>query len=423
MTPRRVVVTGLGAVAPGGVGVKEFWALLTSGRTATRAVTRFDATGFRSRVAGEVDFDPVACGVPDGVDRVAQFALACSAEALADAGLPALPGPRGGVCFGTALGSASAMDAEYRRLSGGGGRWLVDRGPARQLCDWFTPASVAAELARSARAEGPVSVVSTGCTAGMDAVGHAVELIREGSAEVMLAGAGEAPLSPITAACFDAVKATSRHNDTPGTASRPFDRTRAGFVLAEGAAVLVLEEYERARRRGAHAYAEIVGFGATNNAYHMTGLRTDGAEMGEAIRIALREAGLAPGAVDHVNAHGSGTKQNDVHETAALKRALGAHAHRVPVSAIKSMIGHSLGAVGALETVASALAIEHNTVPPTANLHEPDPACDLDYTPLTAREHRTDVVLTVGSGFGGFHSAMVLARPPQHVFPTAKEAR
>ncbi|MFJ3927865.1 beta-ketoacyl-[acyl-carrier-protein] synthase family protein [Streptomyces sp. NPDC090022] len=411
---RRVVVTGLGVVAPGGVGVKDFWALLTDGRTATRAITRFDAGGFRSRVAGEVDFDPAGHGMAPGLDRVAQFALACAGEALSDAGLDAErpEGPRTGVCLGTALGCASAMDDAYRRASGCGEAWVVDHvlaGP--RLRDWLAPASLAAEVARETGVEGPVSVVSTGCTAGMDALGHAAELIREGSADVMLAGASEAPLSPITAACFDAIKATSRHNDSPATASRPFDRTRGGFVLAEGAAVLVLEEYGRARRRGAHLYAEILGFGATNNAYHMTGLRADGVEMGEAIRIALREARVAGADVDHVNAHGSGTRQNDVHETAALKLALGEHAYRVPVSAIKSMIGHSLGAIGALEAVASVLAIEHGTVPPTANLHEPDPDCDLDYTPLTAREHRTDVVLTVGSGFGGFHSAMVLARP------------
>jgi act minimal PKS ketosynthase (KS/KS alpha) len=227
----------------------------------------------------------------------------------------------------------------------------------------------------------------------------------------MVTGATEAPISPITVACFDAIKATSPRNDDPATASRPFDRTRNGFVLGEGSAVLVLEEFEHARRRGAHVYAEISGFAGRSNAYHMTGLKADGAEMAEAITAALDEARLDPTAVDYINAHGSGTKQNDRHETAAFKRSLGHHARTVPVSSIKSMIGHSLGAIGSLEVAASALAIEHNTVPPTANLHEPDPACDLDYTPLTAREQRTDTVLSVGSGFGGFQSAIVLTRP------------
>ncbi|MGW1695836.1 beta-ketoacyl-[acyl-carrier-protein] synthase family protein, partial [Streptomyces sp. NPDC002399] len=226
--------------------------------------------------------------------------------------------------------------------------------------------------------------------------------------DVMVAGASEAPVTPITLASFDAIRATSPRNDEPETASRPFDRTRNGFVLGEGSAVLVLEEYGHALRRGAHVYAEIAGFASRSNAYHMTGLRLDGGEMAEAIRVALDEARLDGTSVDYINAHGSGTKQNDKHETAAFKRSLGEHAHRVPVSSIKSMIGHSLGAIGSLEIAASALAIAHDIVPPTANLHDPDPACDLDYTPLVAREQRTDTVLSVGSGFGGFQSAMVL---------------
>jgi act minimal PKS ketosynthase (KS/KS alpha) len=227
----------------------------------------------------------------------------------------------------------------------------------------------------------------------------------------MIAGAADAPISPITLACFDAIKATTPRNDAPEQASRPFDRTRDGFVLGEGAAVFVLEELGRARQRGARIYAEIAGYASRCNAYHMTGLKPDGREMAEAIRAALDEAGRAPDAVDYVNAHGSGTKQNDRHETAAFKRSLGEHAYRTPVSSIKSMIGHSLGAIGSLEIAASALAIDQNVIPPTANLKSPDPECDLDYVPCVAREQRTDVVLTVGSGFGGFQSAMVLAAP------------
>ncbi|MFL6122447.1 beta-ketoacyl-[acyl-carrier-protein] synthase family protein, partial [Actinophytocola sp.] len=214
-----------------------------------------------------------------------------------------------------------------------------------------------------------------------------------------------------TVACFDAIRATSPNNDDPEHASRPFDRDRDGFVLGEGAAVFVLEEYEHARKRRAHVYAEIAGYASRCNAFHMTGLRPDGAEMAEAITAALAEAEVAPTEVDYINAHGSGTKQNDRHETAAFKRVLGAHAGLVPVSSIKSMVGHSLGAIGSIEIAACALAITHDVVPPTANLHNPDPECDLDYVPLTAREWPTDTVLTVGSGFGGFQSAMVLTRP------------
>ncbi|MFE1250320.1 beta-ketoacyl-[acyl-carrier-protein] synthase family protein [Streptomyces sp. NPDC058735] len=414
---RRVVITGIGVVAPGGVGTKEFWSGLTAGRTATRGITLFDPAGFRSRIAAEVDFEPEAHGFSaaeaERLDRAAQFAVVSAREALADSGLDGRLDPlRTGVTLGSAVGCTTGLDVEYAAVSENGAHWLVDHTRAvAHLFDYFVPSSLAVEVAHTVGAQGPVSLVSTGCTSGLDSVGHAVELIREGSAEVMVTGATEAPISPITLACFDAIKATSPRNDEPETASRPFDRTRNGFVLGEGSAVLVLEELGHARRRGAHVYAEIAGFASRSNAYHMTGLRTDGTEMAEAITAALDEARLDPGAVDYVNAHGSGTKQNDRHETTAFKRGLGARAREIPVSSIKSMIGHSLGAIGSLEVAASALAIEHGVVPPTANLHEPDPACDLDYTPLVAREQRTDTVLTVGSGFGGFQSAMVLTRP------------
>ncbi|MFJ5999413.1 beta-ketoacyl-[acyl-carrier-protein] synthase family protein [Streptomyces sp. NPDC092370] len=420
---RRVVITGIGVVAPGGVGTKEFWSVLTSGRTATRGITLFDAAQFRSRIAAEADFDPAAHGFTPAetarLDRATQFALVSTREALTDSGLAEELDPlRTGVTLGSAVGCTTGLDMEYAQVSRNGADWVLDHTRAvPHLFDYFVPSSMAAEVARLAGAQGPVSLVSTGCTSGLDSVGHAVELIREGSADVMITGATEAPISPITVACFDAIKATSPRNDEPETASRPFDRTRNGFVLGEGAAVLVIEELEHARRRGAQVYAEISGFASRSNAYHMTGLRTDGVEMAEAITAALDEARLNPDAVDYINAHGSGTKQNDRHETAAFKRSLKQHAYEVPVSSIKSMIGHSLGAIGSLEVAASALAIAHDTVPPTANLHEADPACDLDYTPLVAREQQTDTVLTVGSGFGGFQSAMILTRP--HLGATA----
>jgi act minimal PKS ketosynthase (KS/KS alpha) len=234
--------------------------------------------------------------------------------------------------------------------------------------------------------------------------------VEEGSADVVLAGATDAPISPISAASFEAIKATSSHNADPEHASRPFDLHRDGFVLGEGSAMLVLEERDAARRRGARIYAEIVGFASRSNAYHMTGLKPDGREMAEAIRVAMDQARLDPEGIDYINAHGSGTKQNDRHETAAFKRSLGERAYAVPVSSIKSMIGHSLGAIGALELAACALALDRQVVPPTANLHHRDPECDLDYVPLVAREHRMRAVLSVASGFGGFQSAALLAR-------------
>ncbi|KOG26264.1 MULTISPECIES: beta-ketoacyl-[acyl-carrier-protein] synthase family protein [Streptomyces] len=421
MTGRRVVITGVGVTAPGGIGTKNFWGLLSEGRTATRGITFFDPTPFRSRIAAEIDFDPYEHGLtPQEIrrtDRAAQFALVTAREALADSGLElgAVEPHRVGVAVGSAVGATMGLDEEYRVVSDGGRLDLVDHEYAvPHLYNYFVPSSFAAEVAWAVGAEGPSTVVSTGCTSGIDSVGYAAELIRDGSADVVVTGATDAPISPISVACFDAIKATTPRNDDPEHASRPFDLTRNGFVLGEGAAMFVLEELESARRRGAHIYAEIAGYASRCNAFHMTGLRPDGREMAEAIRSALDEAKLAPQAIDYINAHGSGTKQNDRHETSAFKRSLGEHAFHTPVSSIKSMVGHSLGAIGSIEIAASVLAMENNVVPPTANLHKPDPDCDLDYVPLTARDWRTDAVLTVGSGFGGFQSAMVLARPDRN---------
>ncbi|WP_370942180.1 beta-ketoacyl synthase [Amycolatopsis sp. cg5] len=416
VTQRRVVITGIGVVAPGGVGTKMFWERVVSGVSATRPITLFDPAPFRSRMAAECDFDPVREGLtPQEIrrmDRVTQFAVVAAKEALADSGIEIGAGEahRAGVSLGCAVGCTEKLEQEYVVLSDGGRQWQVDHTyTVPHLFDYFVPSSIAAEVAMLSGAEGPATVMSAGCTSGIDSLGYACELIREGTADVMIAGGAEAPIAPITVACFDAIRATSRHNDDPTRASRPFDRTRNGFVLGEGSAVLVLEELESARRRGARVYAEISGFGNRSNAYHMTGLRADGIELAAAITAALDEAKLGPAALDYVNAHGTATKQNDLHETAALKRSLGTHAYGVPVSSIKSMIGHSLGAVGSIEVAACALAIEHGIVPPTANLTDQDPELDLDYVPLTAREKKVDVALTVGSGFGGFQSAMVLA--------------
>jgi act minimal PKS ketosynthase (KS/KS alpha) len=415
---RRVVITGIGVTAPGGVGVKNFWSLLTDGRTATRRISSFDPAPFRSQVAAEVDFDAVLLGLSiqqiRRMDRAAQFAVVTAREAVADSGLDlaVLDPYRTGVTIGSAVGATMGLDEEYRVVSDSGRLDLVDHAYAvPHLYNYLVPSSFAAEVAWAVGAEGPATVVSTGCTSGLDAVGYAAELIREGSADVMVAGASDAPISPITVACFDAIKATTPRNDDPEHASRPFDSSRNGFVLGEGSAVFVLEELDGARRRGAHVYAEVAGYATRSNAFHMTGLRPDGRELAVAIQVALDEARIGPDGIDYVNAHGSGTKQNDRHETAAFKRSLGERAYRVPVSSIKSMVGHSLGAIGSIEIAASVLAMEHGVVPPTANLHTPDPECDLDYVPLTARDWPTDAVLSVGSGFGGFQSAMVLARP------------
>ncbi|MFF7264222.1 beta-ketoacyl-[acyl-carrier-protein] synthase family protein [Streptomyces sp. NPDC008159] len=415
---RRVAVTGIGVVAPGGIGIPAFWDLLANGRTATRGITFFDPSGLRSRIAAECDFDPSAHGLAveeiARCDRYIQFALAAGEEAVRDSGLDlAAENPwRVGVSLGTAVGGTTRLEHDYVLVSHGGKRWDVDhREAGPHLHRAFSPSTLASTVAERFEARGPVQTVSTGCTSGLDAVGYAFHTIEEGRADVCIAGASDSPISPITMACFDAIKATSPNNDDPAHASRPFDADRNGFVMGEGGAVLVLEELEHARARGAHVYCELGGYATFGNAYHMTGLTTEGLEMARAIEDALDHARLDGTAIDYVNAHGSGTQQNDRHETAAVKRVLGAHAYDTPMSSIKSMVGHSLGAIGAIEVVACVLALAHQVVPPTANYETPDPECDLDYVPRVARERRLASVLSVGSGFGGFQSAVVLTRP------------
>ncbi|MEV8532476.1 beta-ketoacyl-[acyl-carrier-protein] synthase family protein [Streptomyces sp. NPDC051211] len=417
---RRVAVTGIGVVAPGGIGAPAFWDLLSHGRTATRGITLFDPTGFRSRIAAEVDFDPTDHGLDQDTlarcDRYIQFALVAAREAVRHSGLDlaAADAWRTGVSLGTAVGGTTRLEHDYTAVSGKGAWWDVDHHPAGpHLHRAFTPATLAATVAEDVGARGPVQTVSTGCTSGLDAIGYACHSIEEGLMDVCIAGASDSPISPITVACFDAIKATSANNDDPAHASRPFDARRDGFVLGEGSAVLVLEELEHARARGATVLCEIGGYATFGNAHHMTGLTTEGIEMARAISVALDHARLDPTEVDYVNAHGSGTKQNDRHETAAVKRVLGEHAYNTPMSSIKSMVGHSLGAIGAIELVACVLALLHQVVPPTANYENPDAECDLDYVPRTARERKLRTVLSVGSGFGGFQSAVVMSRPPE----------
>jgi minimal PKS ketosynthase (KS/KS alpha) len=420
---RRVVVTGIGVVAPGSMGREGFWDMLTAGRTATRRITFFDPSRFRSQVAAEVDFDGRLLGLTAQEvhrnDRFVQMAMVAADEAVADSGLTLgsggaddAPEPeRVAVTLGSAVGATMRLEQEYVSVSDAGRHWLVDpRYASRFLHQALVPSCGATELAVRFHAHGPATVVSTGCTSGIDAVGYGSQLVEDGDADIVLAGASDAPISPISMACFDTIRATTGNNSDPEHAAKPFDARRDGFVMGEGAAVLVLEELEHARRRGAETYCEITGYANRCNAFHMTGLRPDGIEMAEAIDRALAQGRTDPDEVGYVNAHGSGTKQNDRHETAAVKRSLGTAAQRVAMSSIKSMIGHSLGAIGSIEIAATAMSVQRGVLPPTANYEVPDPECDLDYIPNTAREQKVDVALSVGSGFGGFQSAIVLAR-------------
>jgi minimal PKS ketosynthase (KS/KS alpha) len=415
---RRTAVTGVGVVAPGGATRDRFWESITSGRTATRGITFFDATGFRSRIAAECDFDPRAAGLNDQeirrLDRYIQFAVASAMEALAESGLDlqSVDHDRIGVSMGSAVGGTMYLEKEYVAVSNRGQKWVVDPDYAAPfLYQALIPSSLASEVALKFRAHGPAMVHSTGCTSGIDAIGYGHQLIQDGEADIVIAGAAESPISPISMACFDPIKATSPNNDDPAHASRPFDRDRNGFVMGEGGAVVILEEWESALKRGANIYCEVAGFANRGNAFHMTGLRPDGLEMSDAIVDALQQGGLQAEDIDYINAHGSGTRQNDRHETAAFKRSLGDQAYKIPVSSIKSMIGHSLGGIGAIEVACCALVIKHGVIPPTANWENRDPECDLDYTPNQARQQHVDAVLSTGSGFGGFQSAIILARP------------
>ena len=415
---RRVVITGIGVVAPGGVGRERFWETLTSGKSACDTVEIERRDQFRSQVVGAVtDWHPLAYGLKaeevDRLDRHIQFALVAVAEALVDSNLNTadLTAARAGVSAGTAIGSTTRLEQEYVAVSDDATNFNVDPALATPyLYHAVTPSSLSAEVASRYQVHGPVVTVSSGCTAGIDAIAHAYEWIRDGDVEVAIAGASEAGICPINMASFDAIKGTSPRNDDPKRASRPFDKTRNGFVLGEGCAFLILEDLEHARQRGAHIYAEIIGYGSALNAYHMTGLQRDGLDMAQAIQAALQERNTPPEAVQHINAHGSSTPQNDLHETNAFKAVWGERAYQIPISSIKSMSGHSLGAIGAVEIAACALIIQNSVIPPTINYSTPDPNCDLDYVPNTAREQSVDVIVSTGSGFGGFQSALVIAK-------------
>ena len=417
---RRSAVTGVGVVAPGGVNREAFWDRITSGKTATRKITFFDPEGFRSQIAAEADFDPQRGGAerpgsePHGPLRPVRRGRGNGGGHDAGLNLDQVDRERLAVTLGSAVGGTMVLERDYVVVSNHGEKWLVDHEYASPfLYHALMPSTLAAEVALKFGAQGPSVVVSTGCTSGIDGIGYGHQLIQDGEADIVISGASETGISPISMACFDPIKATSRRNDDAEHASRPFDRDRDGFVMGEGSAILVLEEFDAAQARGAHIYCEVAGYANRGNAYHMTGLRPDGAEMSEAILDAMAQGGIEPEDIDYINAHGSGTKQNDRHETAAYKRSLGDQAYKIPISSIKSMIGHSLGGIGAVEMAACALAIDRGVVPPTANWENPDPECDLDYTPKEARRRQIDAALSTGSGFGGFQSAMILARPKE----------
>jgi 3-oxoacyl-[acyl-carrier-protein] synthase II len=408
---RRVLITGVGAVTPIGHGSDGLWQGVRRGRSAVRRITRFDAAPFPSRIAAEIDgFEPrdfMDARRAKRLDRFAQLALAASLLALSDAGLsPAAVPTDAGIYLGTALGGVAFAEEQHARFLPGGLR-AVSPMLALAVYGGAAAANIAIELGLT----GPNVTNANSCAAGAVAIGEAFHAIRAGRAALVLAGGAEAPLAPLTFGAFALIRALSTTNDEPQRALRPFDRHRDGFVMGEGAAVLVLEEYEHAVRRGAHAYAEVLGYGTTTDAYHMTAPLPSGEQAARAIALALQDAGVRPNHLDYINAHGSGTPLNDRTETLAFKRALGEAAAAVPISGTKGLHGHALGASGAIEAAICALIFRHNWLPPTANLEEPDPDCDLNYLRGAGLSRRVQAVLTTSFGFGGINAALVLGRP------------
>jgi 3-oxoacyl-(acyl-carrier-protein) synthase len=408
----------MGIISPIGAGTEQFWANALAGISGIRAIEQFPLDGFKAKIAGQVaHFHPRDFGLREkqihSLDRYAQFALAASWLAVEDARLlrGALERERAGVCISNAICGTRYMEEKFLQLTQRGTTAIDPLWVDRALYQAFTFNAASAEVANQYRFAGPCLTVSTGCTGGLDAIGMALELIRVDDADVMICGAAEAPITPVALAAFDVIGAlSSRYNDTPARASRPFDAGRDGFVLGEGAGILILEEREHARRRGAPIYAEVRGFASGNNAFHMTDLPPDGAELARVLRLALADAAIAPEAIDYISAHGSSTRQNDVNETAAYKTVLGEHARRVPISSLKSMCGHPLAAANALETVAAILTLQSGRIAPTINQQQADPLCDLDYVPNRAIEKRVNVVLKDASGFSGIHSAALFSR-------------
>ena len=414
---KRVVITGIGVIAPNGVTVDQFWDNVLAGQVAIEDEPLMSQVGLKCRgVARCREFELAdrwsaqEAGQLAGLGRFIQLGMTAAVDAVENSGLPRSGGDLsdGGVMFSSAVGGAPEMQDLYERLTDGGSGPIRPRLLTESVYDGIFLDYLPGMLARRYGLSGPTAALTTGCTAGLDAMGLAVELIRHGEAPFVVAGASECPLNGISYATLDVIGCLSRTDGPVHRASRPFDATRAGFVISEGAAFVVVEEAEHARSRGAHAYAEVLGFASTSNAHHMTDLAADGEPMALTVTRALRAAGVKPGAVQYVSAHGSSTPQNDLFETNAFKTVFGDYARSVPISSLKSMIGHSLASASLMALIATLGAMRRSMIPPTANYETPDPACDLDYVTSGARPVSLATTLVVASGFGGIHSAAVL---------------
>jgi 3-oxoacyl-[acyl-carrier-protein] synthase II len=413
MSRRRVVVTGLGAVSPVGNTVAESWAAIVAGKSGIAPITKFDASAMACRFAGEVKGFEVEAYLPGKearhMDSFIHFGIAAAEQAIADAGLPRAEeldeesAERIGCLIGSGIGGLPLIEATHKDF--------VERG-ARRISPFFVPASIINMISGHVSIRhgftGPNLAIVTACTTGLHSIGEAGRLIEYGDADVMVAGGAESTVSPLGIGGFAAARALSTRNEDPAAASRPWDKERDGFVLGEGAGVLVLEEYERAKKRGARIYAELAGFGMGADAFHMTAPNVDGPK--RSMKAALRNAGIDAAEVQYLNAHGTSTPLGDINETNAIKLAFGEHARNMVVSSTKSMTGHLLGGAGGLESVFTVLAVHHQVAPPTINLANPDTECDLDYCAQTAREMRIDVAVKNNFGFGGTNGTLVFRR-------------
>jgi 3-oxoacyl-[acyl-carrier-protein] synthase II len=405
------VVTGVGLVSPVGVGTRVNWEALCAGRSGIGPITRFEASQYASRIAGEVKgFDPLQFLEKKDVKKMdifIQFAIAASQFAIDDAGLVITRemGPRAGVFIASGIGGFTTIEREHKALLEGG---------PRRISPFFIPSAIinlaAGQVSIRFGAKGPNSATCTACSASAHAIGDAFEIIRRNAADVMIAGGSEAAITPMGVGGFAAMRALSTRNDEPERASRPFDRDRDGFIIGEGSGVVVLEELEAARRRGAPIYAELVGYGMSADAFHITAPSEDGDGAVRVMDAALRDGSVRPDEVDYVNAHGTSTPYNDKLETLALRKCFGDHAPKLGISSTKSMTGHLLGAAGGLEAGITALAVRHQVMPPTINLEKPDPECDLDYVPGTCRPAAIRYALSNSFGFGGTNGALLFKR-------------
>lgn len=408
---RRVVVTGLGMLTPVGVGLENVWQAILAGTSGIAPITRFDTSRHDSKIGGEVKgFNPEDY-IPQKelrrMDIFIQYALAASKIATSDAALDMTKedGERAGVVVGTGLGGLPSLERFHSVL--------LERGPGR-ISPFFIPMLIANEasghVAIQYGLKGPNLCIVTACATGAHSIGEAFRIIQYGDADLMVAGGTEANLTPLTVGGFNAMKALSTRNDEPQKASRPFDKDRDGFVIAEGAGIVVLEEMEHALQRRAKIYGEIVGYGYNGDAFHITAPSEDGDGAARCMRLALKDAGIGPDNIDYINAHGTSTDMNDVIETRAIKRVFGEKAYGIPVSSTKSMTGHLLGAAGAVEAIFSILAMRDQICPPTVNCDNPDAECDLDYVPHTARKHEIRTVMSNSFGFGGTNAVLIFRR-------------